>query len=87
MRIPQNKIKLGHTSGNELIYKDGLLPYTGYYFILNNKYYVGKEFTGQNVELILKTDPNYQKMLNLVKQGGKNSFKKILINPNLKKFL
>jgi hypothetical protein len=53
MRIPKNKIVTGkYTSGNEFVEKLSNLPYQGYYYELNNKFYTGKEYNANAVEII-----------------------------------
>jgi hypothetical protein len=45
MRIPKNLIETGkYTSGKEFVYKITQTPFQGYYYILDNLYYVGKEY-------------------------------------------
>jgi hypothetical protein len=53
MRIPKNIIKTGkYTSGGELVYKETQTSYKGYYYILSNRYFVGKEYVADAPELI-----------------------------------
>lgn len=53
MRVPINKIQTGkYTSGNEFVEKLTNTPYQGYYYELSNKFYVGKEFNPNAVEII-----------------------------------
>jgi len=53
MRVPINKIQTGkYTSGNEFVEKITNTPYQGYYYELSNKFYVGKEFNPNAVEII-----------------------------------
>ena len=45
IRIPTSKIKKGlYTSGEEYVYPRSTKFYKGYYYIINNKSYVGKDF-------------------------------------------
>jgi hypothetical protein len=53
MKIPKNIIKTGkYTSGGEFYFKITQAPYKGYYYILNNSYYVGKEYSENAPEII-----------------------------------
>ena len=83
MRIPKNKIQIKQSHG-ELIYKDTLATYKGPFFVLNNKFYEGREYTSTAKELITKQDPEYKKMLSIKNVTG---VLKTVLNPNLKKFL
>lgn len=83
MRIPKNKIQVKQSHG-ELVYVDTLIQYNGPYYILNNKFYEGKEYKPSAKELITKQDPEYKKMLSIQSLEG---MVKTFLNPNLKKFL
>ena len=53
MRIPKNIIETDkYTTGGELVYKETQTSYKGYYYILNNRYFVGKEYIVNAPELI-----------------------------------
>jgi hypothetical protein len=53
MKVPKNIIQTGkYTSGGEFYTKENQLPYKGYYYILNNSYYVGKEYSEKAPEII-----------------------------------
>jgi hypothetical protein len=53
MKVPKNIIQTGkYTSGGEFYTKENQLPYKGYYYILNNSYYVGKEYNEKAPEII-----------------------------------
>jgi len=53
MKIPKNIIQTGkYTSGGEFYFKITQAPYKGYYYILNNSYYVGKEYSENTSEII-----------------------------------
>lgn len=53
MVIPSNTIQSGkYTSGNEFVYKKTNAPYQGYYYILNNLYYVGKKYDPKAPEIV-----------------------------------
>ena len=59
MRIPKNLIETGkYTSGKEFVYKITQTPFQGYYYILDNLYYVGKEYNKDAPELIKITSSN-----------------------------
>ena len=83
MRIPKSKIQVGQSHG-ELFFKNTYVPYKGPFFILNNKFYEGREYTKTARELITKDDPDYKKMLSIRDAAG---MAKAIFNPNLKKFL
>jgi hypothetical protein len=67
-----------------LLYKDTLVAYKGPFFVLNNKFYEGREYSSVARELITKQDPEYKKMLSIKDVTG---VLKTFLNPNLKKFL
>ena len=53
MKIPKNIIQTGkYTSGGEFYTKDQQVSYKGYYYILNDSYYAGKEYSNKAPELI-----------------------------------
>jgi len=53
MKIPKNIIQTGkYTSGGEFYTKENQLPYKGYYYILNDSYYIGKEYSEKAPEII-----------------------------------
>ena len=53
MKIPKNIIQTGkYTSGGEFYTKDQQVSYKGYYYILNDSYYAGKEYNAKSQELI-----------------------------------
>ena len=53
MKIPKNVIQTGkYTSGGEFYFKITQAPYKGYYYILNDSYYVGKEYSENASEII-----------------------------------
>jgi hypothetical protein len=53
MKIPKNIIKTGkYTAGEEFYIKETQAPYKGYYYILNNSYYAGKEYNEKAPEII-----------------------------------
>ena len=59
MRIPKNIIETSkYTSGKEFVYKLTQTPYQGYYYVLNNLFYVGKEYNQDAPELIKITQSN-----------------------------
>jgi hypothetical protein len=83
MRIPKNKIQVKQSHG-DLFYKNNLVTYSGPYYVLNNKFYEGREYSSTSKELITKQDPEYKKMLSI---GSVEGMVKAFLNPNLKKFL
>jgi len=53
MRVPKNKIQTGkYTSGGEFVESLTNKEYQGYYYGLNNKFYIGKEFNNSAAELV-----------------------------------
>lgn len=54
MIIPPSNIILSnqYTSGGEFVYAESNLPYQGYYYELNSKYFVGKTFNTSSPELL-----------------------------------
>lgn len=53
MRVPKNKIKTGkYTSGGEFVELLTNKSYQGYYYEMNNKFYIGKEFSTNAIELV-----------------------------------
>jgi hypothetical protein len=53
MKIPKNKIQTGkYTSGGEFYIKETQAPYKGYYYIINDLYYAGKEYSEKASEII-----------------------------------
>lgn len=53
MKIPSNLIKKNqYTLGGKLIYLDTYQDYQGYYYIINNQFFEGKEFKVGSRELI-----------------------------------
>jgi hypothetical protein len=53
MRVPKNKIQTGkYTSGGEFVELLTNKEYQGPYYGLNNKFYIGKEFSTNAAELI-----------------------------------
>ena len=52
MKIPKNRIKFKYSSGKEFVYKITQTPFQGDYYVINNSYYVGKEYNSQAPELI-----------------------------------
>jgi hypothetical protein len=64
MKIPANIIVTSkYTSGGEFIIKSNYNNYQGYYYELNNKFYIGKEFKPDATELIQKTSSNTNLLL------------------------
>lgn len=53
MRIPSNIIQTGkYTIGKEFVNKKTHLPYQGYYYEINNRFFAGKEFSNDAPELV-----------------------------------
>lgn len=64
MKVPQNIITTGkYTIGKEFIDKNTHKPYQGYYYELNNKYFIGKEFNNNAPEIIKLSSDNVNKLL------------------------
>lgn len=63
MRIPKNIIvKNKYTSGNEFMLIDSYKEYVGYYYEMNNKTFIGKEFNVTSPEIV-KIDSNRVNLL------------------------
>lgn len=59
MRIPANVIETGkYTSGGEFVYKSNQSPYKGYYYILNERFFEGKEYKADAQEIIQIKESN-----------------------------
>jgi hypothetical protein len=59
MKIPKNIIQTSkYTSGGEFYTKENQLPYKGYYYVLNNSYYAGKEYSEKAPEIIKTEQAN-----------------------------
>jgi len=59
MRIPANVIETGkYTSGGEFVYKSNQSPYKGYYYILNDRFFEGKEYKADAQEIIQIKESN-----------------------------
>lgn len=53
MQLPLNIILPNkYTSGGEFVYAKSNLPYEGYYYELNNKFFIGKTFNPNSPELL-----------------------------------
>lgn len=64
MQIPSNIILSSqYTAGNEFIYASSYLPYQGYYYELNNKFFVGKTFNTSAPELLKLNSNNLNPLL------------------------
>lgn len=64
MKVPSNIIvKSKYTSGGEYIIKSNYNNYQGYYYELNDKFYVGKTFDPVASELIKKSSPKTNLLL------------------------
>jgi len=52
-KIPQNQLTVKYTSGNEYLDIITYKEYQGYYYIINDRYFTGKTYTGSgSLELI-----------------------------------
>jgi hypothetical protein len=52
MRIPSNIIKTNYTAGKEYMYLSSNKEYQGYYYEINDRFYIGKEFKANSPEII-----------------------------------
>ena len=60
MKVPLNIIETGkYTIGKEFINTSTNKEYQGYYYELNNKYFIGKEFNNKAPELIKLNSSNF----------------------------
>jgi hypothetical protein len=59
IRVPKNLVKeKKYTSGREFVYNNTNIEYIGYYYELNNSFYVGEEYNPKAARLILFKDKN-----------------------------
>lgn len=59
MKVPSNVIEKGkYTSGGEFVYKTNQSPYKGYYYIINNRFFEGKEYKSDAPEIIKIVESN-----------------------------
>lgn len=64
MIIPPNIIESNlYTIGGEFIYKDTYKEYQGYYYEINSRFYIGKEFNINSKELIKNNSPEVDPLL------------------------
>ena len=62
MKIPLNQIKSNqYTSGGELVEKTSFKEYKGYYYVIGDKYFSGKEYNPKTIELV-KNSPQTSKV-------------------------
>jgi len=52
MRVPANLIKTNYTAGKEYMYLTSYKEYQGYYYEMNNKFWVGKTYNSNSKELV-----------------------------------
>ena len=52
MRVPANLIKTNYTAGKEYMYLSSYKEYQGYYYEMNNKFWVGKTYNSNSKELV-----------------------------------
>ena len=65
MGVPKNNIIAGkYTSGGEFVILSTNAPYQGYYYELNNKFYLGKEYSPSAQEIIRIQSPEKNRLLN-----------------------
>lgn len=59
MRVPANIIETGkYTSGGEFVTQKTQKPYQGYYYIINDRYFAGKEYKSDAEEIIQVKESN-----------------------------
>jgi len=63
IRIPQNQIKYQYTAGKEYMLENTYEEYIGHYYELNNKAFVGKEFSSNAPVLVKKDSSNTNTLL------------------------
>jgi len=64
IRVPKNKIKAGlYTSGGEFLIAKTQQRYQGYYYEINDKFYIGKEYKDNSPELIKANSDKVNKLL------------------------
>jgi hypothetical protein len=80
MRVPANIIEAKYTSGNEFVFALNYKYYQGYYYELNGKTFVGKEFNANSPELIKSNSDNVNTLLTDSKTYIYGFLSKIKIN-------
>jgi len=82
MRVPSNMIEVKYTSGDEFVFAFNYKYYQGYYYELNDKFFIGREFNVDAPEIIKAnskeinaalTDPKTYKYGSLSKIKPNNS--------------
>jgi len=77
IRIPKNQIQKKYTIGKEYMYKNTYKEYQGYYYIINNRIFAGKDFNVNSPELVvlkikeidtLQNNPEVEKYIKLAKK-------------------
>jgi hypothetical protein len=80
MRIPANIIETKYTSGNEFVFSFNYKYYQGYYYELNGKIFVGKEFNINASELIKADSKEINPLLTNSKTLIYGSLSKVNLN-------
>ena len=62
-KIPSNLITTNYTSGKEFVYVSDNKHYQGYYYEINSKFFVGKEFNNNAPEIIKLTSSKINPLL------------------------
>ena len=64
VRIPENQIVLGkYTPGKEYVILSSYVPYQGYYYEINGKFFAGREFNTKAPEIIKLTSSKFNPLL------------------------
>jgi hypothetical protein len=63
MKVPNNLISYDYTIGGEFVYASSQKEYQGYYYRIGDQFFIGKEFQNNSLEIIKKTSPKYNSLL------------------------
>lgn len=80
MKVPANIIETKYTSGNEFVFTFNYKYYQGYYYEINGKTFVGREFDANAPELIKADSKEINSLLTNAKTLVYGSLSKIKLN-------
>jgi hypothetical protein len=80
VKVPANIIETKYTSGNEFVFSFNYKYYQGYYYEINGKTFVGKEFDANAPELIKADSKEINPLLTNAKTLIYGSLSKIKLN-------
>jgi len=79
--LPSNKINFQYTIGKEYMYESNYIEYQGYYYEINNRFFVGNEFNTNAPTLIKINSDN----VNLLKINPKTTLYSKISNASIVK--